>query len=79
MPPVTRPGSSFFRDFYRDRPRRHAQKRRQGLPHHGCRYAEASVRHRPSGLEQIGGHAAAHVAKSDKSNLHDLQLLNAKA
>ena len=28
-----------------------------------------------SGLEQIGGHAAAHAAKPDKSNLHDLQLL----
>ena len=32
-----------------------------------------------SSLEQIGGHAAAHVAKSDESNLHDLQLLNANA
>ena len=32
-----------------------------------------------SGLEQIGGHAAAHVAKSDESNLHDLQLLLADA
>jgi hypothetical protein len=30
-----------------------------------------------SGLEQIGGHAAAHVPKPDESNLHDLQLLNA--
>ena len=28
-----------------------------------------------SGLEQIGGHAAAHVAKPDESNFHDLQLL----
>ena len=28
-----------------------------------------------SGLEQIGGHAATHVAKPDESNLHDLQLL----
>src|SRR6476619_7502062 len=27
------------------------------------------------GLEQIGGHAAAHAAKPDESNLHDLQLL----
>ena len=28
-----------------------------------------------SGLEQISGHAAAHVPKPDEPNLHDLQLL----
>jgi hypothetical protein len=28
-----------------------------------------------SGLEQVGRHAAAHVAKPDESDLHDLQLL----
>jgi hypothetical protein len=30
-----------------------------------------------SGLEQISGHSAAHVAKPDEPNLHDIQLLMA--